>query len=495
MQAFFDKAMKIKTLITLSLLFSTNFLNAQTDVDAMRYSGESITGTARFTAMSGAFGALGGDFTSLSYNPAGIAVYRSSEFTFTPSIYVGSTTSTFLGESNNERKYNFNIGNIGMIYTSKLSKDENSPGWKSWNFGLGYNRLSNFHNRSFYQGTNHSSSILDNFAENASGNEPSALDGYYESLAYNTYMINHDGSLLYESVIPYGQETQRKSTETRGSIGETVFTFGGNYSNKFYLGGSLGFKSLRYVESTTYEEMDPDTSIPYFKRFKLQQDLTTRGTGFDLKVGMIYRVNDMFRFGVAVETPSWYSMHDEYKNSMTGTLDTGVTKSFSAESPDGFFDYDYTSPFKAMGSIAVVFGKYGLVSADYQFADYSEARFDAALAPFSDVNSLISRKYIETHTVRIGTEWLYQSLAFRGGVSLTTSPLNDKYKVGNSDFTKKGLSAGIGYRENNLFIDLGYARTQSDEYYQPYTLSYEVVPGVKSHVVTNNFTITMGVKF
>jgi hypothetical protein len=486
--------MKTITIISFAL-FSVVSSNAQTDVDAFRYSGNSITGTARFTAMSGAFGALGGDFSSLSYNPAGIGIYRTFEFTFTPSIYVGSTSTNFAGETNNVRKYNFNIGNIGLIYTRKISNDENSPGWKSWSFGLGYNRLLNFHNRSFYKGVNNSSSLLDNFSESANGTDPSNLDGFFEGLAYNTYLINPDANLNYSSVIPDGKEIQKRTDESRGSIGETVFTFGGNYSNRLFLGGTLGFKSLRYVDNSTYEEVDPDTAIPYFNRFKLQQDLTTRGVGFDLKVGMIYKVNDLVRLGFAVETPTWYSLHDEYKNSMSGTLDTGVTKTFTAESPDGAFDYDYTSPFKAMGSIALVFAQHGLLSADYQFSDYGESRFDASGAQFSDVNSLISQKYIETHTVRIGTEWLYDNFSFRGGVSMVTSPLNDLYKAGSSDFTKKGFSLGIGYREDDLFFDIGYARTQSNEFYQPYQLQTEAVPGVKSTVVSNNFTMTLGVKF
>ena len=485
----------IKTLIYFFLINSIHVVNAQTDVDAFRYSGGSITGTSRFTAMSGAFGALGGDFTSLSYNPAGIAIYRTSEFTFTPAIFVGSTTTKFLGQEANEHKYNFNVGNTGLVYTRKLSNNEESDGWKSWNFGLGYNRLTNYHNRSFYEGVNQGNSLLDNFAENSNGINPDNLDSYYEYLAYNNYLINPDATNHYSSVIPFGQEIQRRYSETRGAIGETVFTFGGNYSNKLFVGATLGFKSLRFVESTTYEELDPDSAIPYFKNFKLQQDLTTRGSGFDLKVGMIYKITEAFRMGLSIKTPSWYSMHDEYKNTMNATLDTGVNTTFTTESPDGTYDYDYTSPFKVMASTAIVFGSFGLLSADYEFTDFSEARFNGGGSPFSDVNNAIRNKYKETHTVRVGTEWVYDNISLRAGATLSTSPVNDIYKAGTSDFFKKGVSGGLGFREKNLFIDLGYAYTLSDEFYQPYTLNFEDVPGVKSRVVTNNFTITLGAKF
>jgi hypothetical protein len=101
-------------LILSAVLFATTQAKAQTDADAFRYSGSSITGTARYTSMSGAFGALGGEFSGLSTNPAGIGIYRSSEVTFTPSIYAANTKSTFLGNQISENKFNFNFGNAGL---------------------------------------------------------------------------------------------------------------------------------------------------------------------------------------------------------------------------------------------------------------------------------------------------------------------------------------------------------------------------------------------
>jgi hypothetical protein len=204
-----------RTISIFSLLIICTAAFAQTDVDAFRFSRGSVTGTARFTGMSGAFGALGGDFSTLSYNPAGIAIYRSSEFTFTPSIYVGKTSSAFLGQSYDERKYNFNFGNVGLVYTRKLS-DSQSPGWKSWNFGIGYNRLANFHNRTSYQGLNTENSIVDHFAGQSSGIDPSNLDPYFEGLAYETYLITPDADNIYFGTFPSGQTLYSAATPKCG---------------------------------------------------------------------------------------------------------------------------------------------------------------------------------------------------------------------------------------------------------------------------------------
>src|SRR5436190_4102106 len=111
---------------------------AQTDADALRYSQSSITGTARYTSMAGAFGALGGDFSAVATNPAGLGIYRSSEFTFSPSLYTNQTTSDFLGTKSTESRTNFNIPNLGLVFAKTT---QGGGGWKSWGIGLGLNRI------------------------------------------------------------------------------------------------------------------------------------------------------------------------------------------------------------------------------------------------------------------------------------------------------------------------------------------------------------------
>src|SRR5687768_5505014 len=86
---------------------------AQNEVDALRYSQLTFGGSARFMGMSGAFGALGGDISSLSFNPAGIAVYRKNEFSFTPAFYSQSTSSLYNGTGSRELKHNFNFSHLG----------------------------------------------------------------------------------------------------------------------------------------------------------------------------------------------------------------------------------------------------------------------------------------------------------------------------------------------------------------------------------------------
>lgn len=476
------------------LLFISELSKAQTDADAFRYSGTNITGSARFTAMSGAFGALGAEFSGLSVNPAGIGLYRRSELTFTPSVYAGATSSTFQGNKSDESKFNFNFGNAGLVFTNIISKDDSQNGWKSWSFGFGYNRLDNYHNRSSYEGKNANNSLLDYFSQTAGNTNYSDLDNFYEYQAYAAFLINPDNPITQyiPAITEYG-ETQRRNVESRGAKGETLFSFGGNYSNKLYLGATLGFESIRYSEESTYEEITATHVYDTLQSYKFNQNLTTDGNGINLKFGFIYKVNDIFRFGFAVHTPSWYTMHDEYKTIVSSKFTTG--QKYTSESKDGSFDYDMTTPFKAVGSLGFVFGKNGILGVDYELTDYGTARFSSSTSSFFETNKLIENKYTAMHTLKVGTEWRLDNISLRGGVAYSSSPLESKFSSSSTDYSKIGYSAGLGIRDEDFFIDFGYLFNQSNQYYQPYTLATSDVPGVKQNVSTHNFTITFGIKF
>src|SRR5438046_2391525 len=88
------------------IIFVAGNVSAQSDIDALRYSQNSLAGTARFVSMGGAFSALGGDFSTLSSNPAGIAVYRKSEFSISPSFFKEKSQSDYRGKSTSDNKYN-----------------------------------------------------------------------------------------------------------------------------------------------------------------------------------------------------------------------------------------------------------------------------------------------------------------------------------------------------------------------------------------------------
>jgi hypothetical protein len=486
----FNFFMKKRHFIFLSMgLLCTLHSYSQNDIDAMRYSQLTFGGTARFNSMAGSMGALGGDISTLSFNPAGIGIFRKSELSFSPSIFNQRTSSTYKDVNSSDNRLNFNFGNIGVVATFKL-KDTLS-GWRSLNFGFGYNRTNNFYNRISVMANNTSSSLLDAYVYDANGQNPSNFDQFSTDLAYQTYLINPiptDTTNFNHVITNYG-ELQNKSVETKGSMGETDLSFGGNYRDVLFVGATIGIVNARYIEDYIYTETDEKDTIKGFKSFTLKQYLDTKGNGINFKIGMIIKATDWLRLGAAVHTPTRISLNDVYYNSMSSNLDNNIK--YSADSPDGNYNYSITTPFRAMGSIAFIFNKIGLLNAEYEYVNYRNARLSSSPNVFSSVNSYIRNQYVPAGNIRVGGEIRFDPISFRAGYALYGSP----FKAGmNKSADRSSYTAGIGFRKNFFFIDFAFVLNQHSDY------SYLYAPGINDSVVKSSYTsssyiVTFGLRF
>jgi len=494
-----------KLVYTFSILLITCSTFAQDLTDALRYSNHKINGTARSAAMGNAFGALGGDFSSLSINPAGIAVYRSGEFTFTPSFGKTTVDGTYLGNKATDSKYNLGIDNIGYVTTIPTGTNSES-GMVSFSFGLGFNKLGSFSMNALAEGANSNNSILSYFSENMNddydniiGNEDAMLDPYYEKLAWDTYLINHDANAKeYFNDIKdngYGQ-SQRKSTDRRGSINEYLISFGANFNHKFYLGGTVGIHDVYFKENANLYEWDAKNNIPYFEDLNFNTYLRTTGSGFNVKIGAIYKPTENLRLGFAVHTPTFYKFHDEYNSSMSAaTFENG-----NPISPDraGVYDYEIETPMKAILSGAYVIGKSGLISIDYEIVDYSNAKLKNGSDGYDYIeqNQTIQNAYKTVGNLHIGGEYrVSKSLSLRAGYENYPSVYKSSYLNTpniNSNTSYSTVSGGLGFRQGNVFFDAAVKHSISDENLKLYPGSPEMA---KYASTQNNVIFTIGYKF
>jgi hypothetical protein len=477
----------MKRLIFFSLLgLTTISAFSQTLDDALRYSQTYQSGTARFNALGGAYGALGADFSSLSVNPAGIGVYRSSEFTITPVFTSNTVKSTFLGNKNEDFKYSFNLGNLGMVLNFNSGSE---TGWVSSSFGVGYNQTNNFNSSSLIKGINSSSSIADYFMDNASGTSPENLSDYYERLAFDAYVIDTlDGE--YVTPIYWGNQ-QKMSVSTSGYSGELVVSFGANYSNTLYLGATLGFNKINYSRTSNYSEDDVNDVSPGFEYLDFREELDTRGTGYTLKLGAIYKPIDIVRVGLAFHLPGFYSMTDEYCNSIKSQFSSGtyVGTYGTYYSPNGSYDYSYTTPYRAIGSVALVVPNVGLLSVDAEYVDYSTMRYrDGGDGyDYSEENSAIESTFQSTVNLKAGAEVRLGNVSFRGGYNYNGNP----YK--NGDYTSSSYTGGIGIRSESFFIDAAYVYRTTTSDYLMYNHSTLDAAELKNNL--SSIMVTLGYKF
>ncbi len=482
--------MKRILFILLGISF-TSGLYAQNEVDALRYSQMFLGGTARYTSMGGAFGALGGDFSTLSLNPAGIGVYKASEFTFTPSIYNGKTESMYNETFRDDYKYNFNFGNIGVVYTyyskNKFSDDEG--GWKNAQFGFGINRQNNFNNRIFIEGSNAENSLLDQYVGLANGTYYNNLDPFSTQLAFNTWLLDTlNGPDDFYSPISNGGVLQRKVITTKGSMNEMVISLGGNYNDRLYIGATLGLPFLHYKQSSDYTEFDDADTIADIESYTVHDEFTTNGSGINFKFGLIFRAANWFRLGAAVHSPTYYyTMDESYKSRIDSYWDDG---DHYYDGSEGNFDYTLTTPMRAIGSVAFVIGKAGIISADYEYINYSDARLRADWEDvFADQNLAIRENYKEANNIRVGTEWRFQPFSFRAGYAMYGNPFSTEINTEE----RTSVSFGFGFRQKQYFIDLAYLMTTySDDYYiyDPYFVS-----PAKNDYTQNAVMLTMGFRY
>ena len=494
-----------KLVYTISILLITCSAFAQDLTDALRYSNYKISGTARSAAMGNAFGALGGDFTSLSINPAGVAVYRLGEFTFTPSVGKISVDGTYLGNKSTDSKYNVSLDNMGYVTTIPTGSNSES-GLVSFSFGLGFNRLGSFSMNALAEGAKSNNSILSYFSENMNanydniyGNEAATLDPYYEKLAWDTYLINHDdiAKEYFNDVkdAGYGQ-SQRKSTDRRGYINEYLISFGANFNHKFYLGGTVGIHDVYFKENANLYEWDAQNNIEYFTDLNFNTFLKTTGSGFNLKVGAIFKPTENLRLGLAFHSPTFYKFNDEYDSSMsTSTHDNG-----NPVAPDkaGVYDYEIETPMNAMLSGACGMGITVMMSVEQEIVDYSNAKLKNGSDGYDYIsqNKTIHDAYKRVGNLHIGGEYrLSKSFSLRAGYENYPSVYKTAYLNTtnlNSDTSYSTVAGGFGFRQGNVFFDATVKHIISDENLKLYPGSPEMA---KYATTQNNVIFTLGYKF
>lgn len=506
-----------KLVYTIGILFLACNVFAQDLTDALRYSNYKIRGTARAAAMGNAFGALGGDFTSLSINPAGVAVYRSGEFVFTPSLGNTSIDGTYLGTTSNDSKYNFSLDNLGYVTTLPTGSNSES-GMVSFSLGLGFNRLGSFSMRSLAVGHNSNNSILDYFTDYMNdrrdsyvGNEPDQLDPYYELLAWDTYLVNYDkvADEYFNDIRDFNyKQSQRNSTERKGYINEYLISMGANFNHKFYLGATVGIHDVYFKENVNMYEWYPSKDNPYFDNLNFGTYVKNAGSGFNLKIGAIYKATENLRLGLAFHSPTFYKISENYFNAMdsynadwkdNGTIITRTMGSHSA-SPDkeGIYDYEIQTPMKTILSGAYLFGKTALVSVDYEIVNYSTAKLKNGSDGYDyvDQNQVIKDAYKTTGNLHLGAEYrVNPSFSIRAGYENYGSPFKSTYE-GQTNLNKNSsystVSGGIGFRQGNVFIDATFKHVMSDDYLNIY-------PGApvmaKYTTKQNNVIFTIGYKF
>lgn len=534
------------------VMLGATLASAQGVTDALQNSKTDIVGTARYMGMAGAFNALGGDISTLSQNPAGIGIYRSSEVVATLDLGGVETNSSIpnnalsiVGPTLKNSQFNIGCNNLGYVGTFQTGK---RSGLINFNVGFAYNRQA-YQKRRYKVTQNEMQNGLSDYiadqtnvwASNNPNSKPSDLiipenikdyDPYYDSsapwlsiLGYNSYAINHESGQAgnyYVGLYPndnMGIGGDLSVNETK-RIDEYSFNFGGNISNLVYWGLGIGISDLNFKQSISYDEYywqagKPET-VGNYQNFQLNNYLNTSGTGVNMKFGLIVRPTNSFRLGAAVHTPTWYSMTDTYGADMQSfnVAELSGKSSNRINTPTDAWDYKLRTPWKFQVGAAYILGKSGLISFDYEHVDYSYLHLrdrDGYAESYEYTNADIKNQLQGVNTFRVGTEFrLTPLVSLRLGYANQSSAYTDAVKNNESDIYASGTipnyvidrgtqyyTGGLGYRIGSIFADMAFVwkNNQQDAYMFPNVDGY--VNSERSRLKTSSYKVllTVGYKF
>ncbi len=494
---------KIKVLF-FSFLFLFGNLTAQTASELLRYTDLRPGGTARTIGIGGAISALGADYASLSSNPAGVAAFRKSEFVLSLGQLNTATESTLNDNPTvSDKKGNFNLETLGFVFFTKPKRKEN---WKAFNMAFGLNRLANFNRRISYNGIGNSS-ILESFAELASGTSVDELFAFDTQLAYDLSAIDEDandpGNWFTYDDFSLGSIRREESLTTTGGINELVFSLGGNFNDRLLMGMTLGAPLFNYDERRIYTESDPDQNIPEFESLTYEERLTTSGIGVNLKAGIIFRLNPKIRFGASLQTPTSFGVTDNFRSSLAYSFINGEGTptanlvSDERESGEGTFDYSLKTPWRAAGGVAVVVNKLGFLSAEIEYLDYTRGKFNLT-ANRSDtqieieeqnLNDEIVDAFTSVVNLKVGGEFALKKWRLRAGYALNPTAFVSESEQDDL------ISLGLGFRGKDFYLDAAYRFSSSDQGYLPYNVNSAPQPVVNNKINQNKLILTFGYRF
>ncbi|MFA6870893.1 MAG: hypothetical protein WCQ82_01475 [Bacteroidaceae bacterium] len=530
--------------ISLGLFLCGSSLQAQTVYDAEKFISGDLAGTARYVGMGGAMGALGGDISTINSNPAGIGLFRSNDAMSTIGFFSLDTKSAYGRGVRSTSTVKLTFDNIGFVYSSRVNDDSRI---KFVNLGFSYHKRKNFNKEMLVSGSLGVSQTDQIAALNS--NRPitnstpygvvqpddlNAKDAFYNgtvpwlgALAYEGFLINPvrkdastDQYVGYQNGMNPIIDSKYQS-RTSGGIDEFNFNFSVNLDDAVYLGLTIGAYSVDYAYESRYSENFTSNGNDTGD-YSMKTVLTTEGTGFDVKLGGIFRPmpDEPLRVGIAIHTPTFYNLSDRnyaeltYKTVDVATGNTVEGKTYTqdriGDAMDGYTDYKLVTPWKFNLSAGYTIGKQIALGAEYEYADYSSAKLKYDSNGYTEdmtfENEMISSMLKGVHTFKLGVEAKPNAeFSIRAGYNVSTAAMDkNAYKElptnsirtdtqYSNQHAVHNITFGLGYRTDRFYGDAAYKyTTSSSDFY-----AFDNVD-LNSSKITNKrheLFLTVGMKF
>jgi hypothetical protein len=495
---------------------------AQEPADALRYAWIIQSGTARQQAVGGAMTSLGGDLSAAYVNPAGLGFYKTGDLVITPGYNLWSNKATYYNRTEKDNRNAFSFGASGVVIGGEdyRSKKKSTGGA----FAVAINRTASFSSNILYRGTNNQNSYSQKFLEEIRNNNDRDANSVAQnypfgtSLAFNTYWIDtiaggSSGNYQFQTRAILGNLLQENVITNKGGISELALAFAGQRNDKFYFGFTLGVPFLRYDRESTFLEADASTNTNNkFDYASITENLTTKGTGVNLKMGVIYKPREFVRLGFAFHTPTFFSLTDQYNATVTANTENykgelSQNSGLFTDGQDASFRYWHFTPYRIMASASYVLREIedvrkqkGFLTADIEYVNYKSSSYTTD--PEGDdsqdtrdylksLNKAIDRAYKGAFNIKAGGELKFTTIMARLGIAYYGNPYKNLAGEKGNRFQ---LSGGLGYRNKGIFVDLTYVHTMGKDVHFAYRLQNTPFTGAALRQTGGNVLLTLGFK-
>ena len=477
---------------------------------------ENISGNARYEAMSGAFGALGGNLSAIHINPAASAVFIANQFGLSTSAQSTTNNTSYFGTSTPTENRNSGLNQIGGVLI--LKNNNKDMGWKKIAFGFNAQMQSSYNNTIQINGTNTENGLDTYFLDYAAGknggtfglNDGETVRDVYQFfgksagygfeyqqafLGYQGYIFDYleDDDLFLSNAI-YSSVQHNHKIQTSGDKWDMAFTISGQYNDWIYLGANMNFSGIEYRQISSTTESGYDLNSP-MREIYFQNNLYTYGSGVSLQFGVIATPNKNVRLGASYKSPTWYSLKDEFSQYLETQSNDAEGNSFNdvidlTNTVNVYEDYTIKTPSELRGSLAYIFGTRGLVSFDYIVKNYQNTH----IGPndndvFIALNDQIDQSWTSTSSYRIGCEYRQGSVSLRAGYHLEESPYSNASIIED----RSGYSFGIGFNFKSSVINLSVLNSEQNRSHQLYDTG--LVDRASNAIDLQQFTVSWNLNF
>ena len=518
--------MKTRLLYLASLALLAMPAVAQETYENTKLIDNDLNGTARYVGMGGAMEALGADISTMSTNPAGVGLFRKSKVDGSLSVTSQEKYKSF----GNADKTALSFDQLGIVYSMKQ--------WNGsyLNFGFNYRKSRNFNQ------ILGAASVLNGASQNkltylklSKGVVESTNDLNYTQVdyLYDSHLIGEDGEIDGKPVRTYYYYPADRyifDSGDKGYIGEYDFNVSGNLGNRWYLGLTVGIHDVHYNGYSEYAE-HLEENAEGIDNMALIDSRKITGTGFDVKLGAIFRPieESPFRIGAYIHTPTFYDL----TSSNYTVLTDGKQKFDMSES----VSFKVNTPWKFGLSLGHTVDNVLALGVTYEYADYGSmdsrekdgSYYDSWYGDYYETSSSdksmnrhTERTLKGVHTLKVGGEVkVTPHFAVRAGYNYLSGmyDMNDGYKDGtiysqgsyyasqtaytNWKATNR-LTCGVGYSFNNFNIDFAYQYSTTKGEFHPFMNYFagadepennNVASGVDVKNNRHQFLMTVGYRF